>query len=147
MNDNTNIDDLFRSGLEDLEMNPSEKGWKNLDAALSKKQAILKSKKRFMFFSIAFLVILSSLITYKYYSTKNLQAIENNKNVVSTNDITKNKTATSHVETIGSSPAPVNVNQSKTNSNNSTTVKTESKSSIQTIKQSSEISSVDCLIV
>ena len=138
MNDNTNIDDLFRSGLEDLEMNPSEKGWKNLDAALSKKQAILKSKKRFMFFSIAFLVILSSLITYKYYSTKNLQAIENNKNVVSTNDITKNKTATSHVETIGSSPAPVNVNQSKTNSNNSTTVKTESKSSIQTIKQSTE---------
>ncbi len=138
MNDNTNIDDLFRSGLEDLEMNPSEKSWKNLEAALSKKQASLKRKKRFMFFLIAFLVFLSSLVTYKYYSAKNLQAIENNKNVVSTNDLAKNKIATSHVETIGSSPAPVSVNQSKTNSNNSTTVKTETKSLIQPIKQSTE---------
>ena len=138
MNDNTNIDDLFRSGLEDLEMNPSEKSWKNLDAALSKKQASLKRKKRFMFFSIAFLVFLSSMITYKYYSAKKLPAIENNKNIVSTNDIAKNKTATSNIETFGSSPAPVSVNQSKTNSNNSTTVKTETKSLIQPIKQSTE---------
>ena len=138
MNDNTNIDDLFRSGLEDLEMNPSEKSWENLDAALSKKQASQKRKKRFMFFSIAFLVFLSSMITYKYYSAKNLSAIENNKNIVSTNDIAKNKTATSNIETFGSSPAPVSVNQSKTNSNNSTTVKTETKSLIQPIKQSTE---------
>lgn len=138
MNDNTNIDDLFRSGLEDLEMNPSEKSWKNLDASLSKKQASLKRKKRFMFFSIALLIFLSSLITYKYYSAKNLPAIENNKNIVSTNDIEKNKTAISNLETIGSSPAVVSVNQSKTSSSNSAKVQTETKSLIQPIKESTE---------
>ena len=138
MNDNTNIDDLFRSGLEDLEMNPSEKSWKNLDAALSKKQASMKRKKRFMFFSIAFLVFLSSLVTYKYYSAKNLPAIEKNKNVVSTNDIAKNKTATSNLEIIGSSPAPVSVNRSNTNSSNTINLQIDSKSSTQTIKQSTE---------
>ena len=138
MNDNTNIDDLFRSGLEDLEMNPSEKSWKNLDVELSKKQAILKRKKRFMFFSIAFLVFLSSMITYKYYSAKNLSAIENNKNIVSTNDIAKNKTANSDVENIGSLPAPVNVNKSKTNSSNAINFQTDSKFSTQTINQPTE---------
>ena len=137
MNDNTNIDDLFRSGLEDLEMNPSEKSWKNLDAALSKKQASLKRKKRFILFSIAFLVFLSSLITYKYYSPKNLPAIENNKNVVSSNDIEKNKAATSNIETIGSSQAVARVNQTNTSSN-STNLQTETTSSIQPIKESTE---------
>ena len=137
MNDNTNIDDLFRSGLEDLEMNPSEKSWKNLDAALLKKQTSLKRKKRFILFSIAFLVFLSSLITYKYYSPKNLPAIENNKNVVSSKDLEKNEAATSNIETIGSSQAVASVNQTNTSSN-STNLQTETTSSIQPIKESTE---------
>ena len=66
MKDNNNIDDIFRSGLEEFKITPSEKTWNSLDAALDKKQAGRKRKNRLKLLSLALLLLLISYPTYKF---------------------------------------------------------------------------------
>jgi hypothetical protein len=70
MTENNNIDDIFRNGLEGLEVNPPEKSWDSLEAGLEKEYAVRKRNSRWRFFFYAGLALLISFTAYKYYSTE-----------------------------------------------------------------------------
>ena len=154
MKDNNYIDDLFRSGLEDFEMNPSEKNWNSLETELAKKLASRKRKNRIKLFSIALLLLLTSFITYKFYTTNNSSTSENKKETVSADDIRNNKASSSNIKSTDSSPVieiesqtkasgdPSTVHQNKANGDQSTVHQTEIKSSVQQIQKHSEEASV-----
>ena len=99
------IDDFFRDGLDDFEMNPSEKSWHSLNTSLLKKQANRKIRKRFMFFSITLLLLFSGLISYKYYSKNTALNNEKKNESISTNkNVNNNKISSSSKSSNFSTP-------------------------------------------
>ena len=60
MKDNNNIDDIFRSGLDDIEMEPPRKSWDSLASELEKKRGERRRKNGFKLFSLALLLLIIS---------------------------------------------------------------------------------------
>ena len=96
MKDNNNIDDIFRSGLEEFKITPSEKTWNSLDAALDKKQAGRKRKNRLKLLSLALLLLLFSYPTYKFL-TGDQSSSQNNRDQINASEEIKN-TSTPPIE-------------------------------------------------
>lgn len=70
MEENNNIDNIFRSALDQLNVEPSESSWAFMQAELSKKKAAaLKKRKRNRFILFSSLVLLISITAYKLFTT------------------------------------------------------------------------------
>jgi len=83
MKDNSNIDDIFRSGLEGKEIPPPEKSWDSLAADLDKKQALKKRNNRSGFFLWSFLLLLLGFVSYEFYpSNKDSVPANSNSNAL-----------------------------------------------------------------
>ena len=70
MEDNSNIDDLFRSEIEPFRMEPSEKSWNSLQAELAKKRSAAIRKRRLGWFSASVFLLIFSYTSYKYFSSE-----------------------------------------------------------------------------
>jgi len=70
MEDEKNIDDLFRKAVEPYTVPPPPKVWSSLDAELARKQATLYQQKanRYKWLSIALLFLFASFVAYHFLS-------------------------------------------------------------------------------
>ncbi|MEI6816000.1 MAG: outer membrane beta-barrel protein [Bacteroidota bacterium] len=68
MDDNREIDELFRTELESVEMEPSENVWNQLEAELERKQSLIykKSATRFKLLSLGLALLLLSFLAFNY---------------------------------------------------------------------------------
>ncbi len=146
MEENNNIDDLFRSAIESFEMKPSPKGKEKLFAELGKKRKAGNFKKGLGFISISIVLLFVGFTGYRYFkssSSKKSAPVEFSTNinepissVVSGDEaepaIPNNTTSNSSVKNtfvLQSKDTPTNTAAS--DEANSTTVKnSENKSSL-----------------
>ncbi len=91
MKDNSNIDDIFRSRLEGIEVPPPGKSWDSLAADLDKKQALRKRNNRFRFFLYSALIFLIGFVAYIYNPVKKVADEVNNEKSASTRPILKDE--------------------------------------------------------
>lgn len=68
MEENKNIDDIFKSALDDLKMMPSEASWDAISSGLSAKRTarLRNRKKRILWFSTAVLLLLTSYTSFHF---------------------------------------------------------------------------------
>ena len=84
MEENNNIDDLFRSAIESFEMKPSPKGKEKLFAELGKKRKAGNFKRGLGFFSISIVLLFVGFTGYRYFkssSSKKSAPVEFSTNI------------------------------------------------------------------
>src|SRR6266446_6128865 len=62
MEEDNNIDNLFRSVVEPFEVEPPEKVWSSLDSELTKRQAAIQNKRRNRRFFLILLTFLAASV-------------------------------------------------------------------------------------
>jgi hypothetical protein len=71
MQENNNIDDLFRSAIEPYRAEPSAAGKEAFFAALARKRSARVRRRRWGLFSASILLVLLSFTAYKFFSSSN----------------------------------------------------------------------------
>jgi hypothetical protein len=126
MDDNTNIDDLFRSEIEPFRMEPSEKSWNSLQTELAKKRSAAIRKRRLGWFSASVFLLILSYTSYKYFSSesssdkklKNNIEINTEGNTIDNSSI--NNTAPINNNTLQNSAGSITRKESAEENSNST---------------------------
>ena len=107
MKDQNNIDDIFRSGLEDFEMNPPDESWNVLDEELTKKRAGMKRRNRFWPPLIVLLVLIINLSTNFQLKNRDGFLLKNNKQISVPKIISKNENIKSIDQTNAQAPGTI----------------------------------------
>ena len=102
MDNNSNIDDLFRSEIESFRIEPSESSWNSIQSALAKKRSAAIRKRRLGWFSASVFLLILSYISYKYFSSESSTDNTTKKNIeINTEDSNLDKSSFN-------SPTPIN---------------------------------------
>src|SRR6188768_92726 len=76
MEENNNIDDIFRSALDDLKMEPSSSSWENISTDLNKKRSARGWKKRGLWFSAAAFLLIVGYTAFKFTAKQTVSTQE-----------------------------------------------------------------------
>ncbi len=142
MEDNSNIDDLFRSEIEPFRMEPSEKSWNSLQAELAKKRSAAIRKRRLGWFSASVFLLILSYTSYKYFSSENLtdKKLKNNIEINSEDsnhdNSSVNNTAPVKNNTVQNSSESIASKESAENNSNSASLNTSANQETSTKKLS-----------
>jgi hypothetical protein len=80
MEENNNIDDIFKSALNNLEMEPSANSWDNLSSKLAAKRAVRARRRAGLWFSAAALLLILSYTSYRLLNNS-APKVQDNKEV------------------------------------------------------------------
>ncbi len=142
MEDNSNIDDLFRSEIEPFRMEPSEKSWNSLQAELAKKRSAAIRLRRLGWFSASVFLLILSYTSYKYFSSESStdHKLQNNieiNNEDSNHDNSSvNNTAPVKNNTVQNSSESIASKESAENNSNSASLNTSANQETSTKKLS-----------
>jgi hypothetical protein len=111
MKENNEIDNIFKSGLENLEVKPSNERWNALQSDLTKKREGKKRKKRFWIFSLALLITFVGVTTYRFVAKKQTsQTINTEKSLSDNSSSPENVLHDNKLKEAGSTVASTNNN-------------------------------------
>jgi hypothetical protein len=88
MEEKNKIDEIFKSALDDLEMEPSAQSWDNVSSKLAAKRAARKKRRTGLWFTAAALLMLLSYTSYRLLNkvspedSEKIHQIEKNETVV-----------------------------------------------------------------